>query len=240
MRGVPLNPVTCKCCGSEYGAPKDQRCRLCRMLATNPRHKYFWTPKEDQRLRDLYSSAGSKRELTAAIDQAVRETGKPRHIVRLRAQTLGITSDPRRMWRKEEVEQLRELAGQIGIKAIARRLRRSHHSVAAKLERLSISWRLTEGYTHQDLCNCLGVSVKSVHRWIDRGMLAPDPLLNDRIPESQVHALLFKHPAEYSLRRVDEIWFKDLVFGTEALRAQPGRVLIDAPRNSSSLLQRHA
>ena len=104
---------------------------------------------------------------------------------------------------------LGELAGTLTKSAIARKLGRSYWSVKAQCSRLSIQSRLTSGYSRIDIQYLLGVGGRSTARWIKRGWLK---LQNDRITEASVIKFLREHPEEYRLSRVDETWFKGLLF----------------------------
>jgi hypothetical protein len=158
---------------------------------------------------------GGKAELTAGLDQLQRRTGWPRSALKLEAKRLGITSsDHRRGWTREEVEYLREEIGTSTPTKIARRLGRSVESVIAKAERMRLSRRAQDGYNVADLALAFGVHHRVVQRWMDRGLLGRVMRnCGKRVAEDGVMRFLTRHIHEYDLRRVDQVWFKSMVFG---------------------------
>lgn len=135
-----------------------------------------------------------------------------------RAALLGLAAK-RRKWTVEEVEFLSEAAGSIGKAAMARRLNRSYASVKAELSRLQLSSRVTAGYSQGDVAYLLGAGPRTVHKWVRLGWLS---LQQGRISEASLTKFLRRHPEEYQLSRVDEAWFKGMLFpgfGRQATKA---------------------
>jgi hypothetical protein len=64
-------------------------------------------------------------------------------------------------------------------------------------------------YSQQDIEQLLGVGRRRVCQWIKNGWLQ---LLNGRVTEKSVAKFLRLHPEEYQLSRVDEAWFKGMLF----------------------------
>lgn len=177
------------------------------------KRKYHFTPELLEELFRAY--CGNKRELSAALDVLQRKTHWPRWAFKLEARRRGwITADHRRPWTREEIERLREMLGTRPVKAIARALGRSPESVEAKAEKLRLSRRVREGYTIEDLAQCFGTYRAKVRHWIERGLLGR-PVRNGiavRVHERSVLRFIREHAAEYDLRRVDQTWFKGMVF----------------------------
>lgn len=209
MKGIPNNPVVCIECGDPHGYPKDHLCARCRMKKRFPKRRFPWTPTLDEMLRSGYQRAKTHRQKSVAIDNVMRASNFPRSIVKVHAQELGLTHDTRHPWSAADREQLRELAGRLSTRGIAKRLHRAHAAVRAQLESLHISYRITTGYTREDLQQLLGVSWRQVNLWIQNDWLRP---LGDRIPEKYVEKFLRLHADQYDLRRVDQAWFKGLIF----------------------------
>jgi hypothetical protein len=210
MRGMPNNPVTCEKCGGPDGFPNVRRCRRC--MPPTARKKYFWTPDLNERLRRIYAEHAHSRE---ALGEGITALAKlmrcPRYIVSNRAGELRIRTSRGKTWTKEEVEFLRKSAGVRSIEFMMKTLKRGQVALLSKLWELRLSWRVTEGYSRQDLTAVFCVSFYTVGKWIDRGWLRPLPS-TDRIPEEQVLRFIKNHPEEYSLKRVDEAWFKGMIF----------------------------
>lgn len=209
MQGVPDHPVSCVQCGSERGCAKDRLCHGCRVASVaRRRRRHVWTTILDQQLRRTYQLAHSRAVLVTGISSLQRLTQFPRSVIVSRAAALGLNR-PGRRWSQEETLRLREIAGSRSISEIASEFGRSYYSVKGALARLHVAGRVTEGYSRQDLEQLLGVSSRQVRRWIAQRWIKP---VNDRIPESEVGRFLRRHPEQYQLNRVDEAWFKGLMF----------------------------
>ncbi len=182
-----------------------------------PPLKYPWNASQDAILRAAYAVGTDRRRLKAALTDAQRRIGYPRHMLRLRAQRLGLSNDTRRPWTPAEIALLEEKRGEWSVKRLARHLGRAVSTVAAQMERHQFSRRVIGGYSIQDVAHLLGVSPETVMRWEANGLLRR---MDGRITERSVQQLVFKHPELYSLRRVDEKLFKGLVFAdAEVFRA---------------------
>lgn len=219
MRGVPTVERSCSRCPS-MRAGKDDLCNVCRLKSlTVVAPMYPFTAEQDAILRSAWASASNKRELSKAIGDATRRIGYPRHILRIRAGKLGLTNDTRRPWTRDELAKLRDLAGEYSVKVIARRLGRAWTSVQAQMDRLKISRELMRGYRKADFQRLVGVSPPTLDRWISAGLL---PLNKEgRIEEDVVKKFLKRHPELYSLKRVDELWFKSVVFVSAPVFSAP-------------------
>lgn len=210
MRGVPTRPVRCNGCESNRGCSKDSLCHSCRILARpNPNKKYDWTPELEGILRRAYHSARTRKELTASLTHMQRMTGFSRGSLLTKAGSLNLSFGSKRAWTSAEREFLRDNAGSITATAISRHLGRTHYSVKAQASCQQLSLRFQEGYTQDDLRELLGVGIKRIRVWIQKGWVKVN---NGRIVESSVVRFLRQHPEEYVLRRVDEAWFKGLIF----------------------------
>jgi hypothetical protein len=209
MRGIPNNPVECEGCGELRGSPRDRLCHSCRIQARpNPNKRFSWTPELDQELQLAYKEAHTRRELSGNLDRFQKRSGFTRIVMLARAAQLGISAK-RKRWTPEEIEVLGEAAGSLSKAAIARRLKRSYWAVKAECSRLQISSRLSKGYSRADIECLLGVGPRSVRRWIALGWLR---VQDGRVTEPSVIKFLREHPEEYRLSRVDEPWFKGLLF----------------------------
>lgn len=171
--------------------------------------RFYWTDELDSRLRQAYQRAHTRAELTTNLDLLQRSCGFTRVVILNRAVSLGLVFGQRRPWTADDIDVIRECAGKTGPSALAKKLNRTHASVTAKLKQLALSAKITEGYTQEDLRLLLGVSSRSVKNWIAWGWLR---LVAGRIPESSVAKFLRQHPDQYQLSRVEEAWFKGLVF----------------------------
>ncbi|HEV2992501.1 MAG TPA: hypothetical protein VG759_28970 [Candidatus Angelobacter sp.] len=215
MRGIPNNPVVCTVCGELKGSPKDQRCHACRIQTRpNPNKRFHWTPELDQELQLAYRDAHSRNELTENLNRFQKRTGFTRIVVLARATQLGMSAK-RRRWSRQEIEVLNQAAGTLSKAAIARKLKRSYWSVKAECTRLQLSARLSDGYSRRDVECLLGVGHRSIRKWITMGWLR---VQQGRVTEASIIKFLREHPEEYRLSRVDEAWFKGLLFPAFGLK----------------------
>jgi hypothetical protein len=204
---MPNNPVTCSVCGSEWGFPKDRLCRVCR---PKKRRKYLWTPSLDAELRRIYAdNARHRPELGSAIHAFSVRIGWPVLAVTQRAIALKITTYQKYPWTRHQDALLCSLAGE-SIRLICKKLHRSETSIRNRMSRLRISGKYLEGYSQDDLIYLFGVGQQMVRRWMDKGWLRRSD--EGRIPEQCVRRFLRSHAEEYDLKRVDQAWFKGMIF----------------------------
>jgi hypothetical protein len=176
---------------------------------SNPRQRFVWTTEFDALLASAYRRAQNREELSRSLTAIQLRTGFTRVVILARAVSLRLSFSRRRPWTMEETAFLESWAGCYSLASIARKLKRTCASVRAKVKQLEISARITEGYSQADLAELMGASPTSIRRWCRIGWL---PLVNGRVPEGAVARFLRLHPHEYQLSRVDEAWFKGLVF----------------------------
>src|SRR5262249_48602634 len=174
-----------------------------------PRKKYFWTLDIEVMLRRAYMNAKTRTDLTRALDHVQRISGFTRFVVMAHAKELGLSFCEPRPWSPEEIDFLQEHAGAMSKRAIAAKLGRTHYSVKGMASRLDLRLRVLDGYSRQDLCELLGTGIKQVCRWIENGWIKVE---NGRITEKSVTLFLRRHPEQYRLSRVDDAWYKGLLF----------------------------
>jgi hypothetical protein len=190
---------------------------------------YVWTPELDESLKRIYAEYSPRRvELSHALRAFRTRQGWPQSVVTDRAQKLRLTRFFKYRWTKEEDALLRSMLGARSVAYIAKKLGRSWKCVAARIYELKMSSRQTDGYSRSDLCQVFGVSLKTVNRWIGNGWMKQEPD-SYRFSEGAVLKFLRGHSEEYDLKRVDQPWFKGMLFASFGLsrRAADG-----ASRNS--------
>jgi len=197
-------------CACGQAAGKDGRCGGCRLAGfAAGRRKYEWTAALLMKLREVYSSDGM------SLKRLEAETGIPRRELAQRARREGFTHVKAPRWTAEEDEYLRESIGRISVRQAAKRLGRTPMAVEHRAYRLEMSIRIDkEGYNVQDLRTVFGVGHDRVARWMERGLLGPVHRNGScRVAERNVMKFLRQHTHEYDLRRVDQVWYKAMVFG---------------------------
>lgn len=228
-RGIASNPQPCRICGGPGG-----RDLYCNRHRPSVRQKYFWTPEKDELIRQVYRGPLDRRHLSAALKRAAATLGYPRHIVRARAMRLGLTHDTRHRWTEKEIRFLRDHAGERNVKALARSLGHGWIKVQAMMGRMDISARVRDGYTQQDIAKVLGVDEYTVRKWERWGWLTRSEPLSGRFRECEIENFVRRHPEEYDLRKVDQAWFKGLLFPlASCFRPQPARAECAADRQEA-------
>jgi len=177
-------------------------------MVARQRRRHTWTTEFDQVLRRTYQTTHSRAALIEGITAIQRLTRFPRSVIVSRAAALGVTT-PGRRWSAQEISKLREILGSRSLSTIAGQLSRSYYSVKGAVARLQVSARISEGYSRHDIERLLGVSSRQVRRWIALKWIK---LVDERVPESELARFLRRHPEQYQLNRVDEAWFKGLLF----------------------------
>jgi len=212
MRGIPNHPVTCTRCGKGNGCPKDHLCHRCRLTGRpNPNKRFCWSIDVDDALRRVYRNARNRSELTRNLNQFQRASGFTRVVILSRAAMLGLSACIRRPWTGAEVETLQERLGELSKSEIARHLGRSYYSVKARIASMRLSSRISDGYSQQDVQQLFGVGANRVRLWITRGWLQ---MYKGRVTEKSLERFLRQHSEEYQLSRVDETWFKGMLFSS--------------------------
>jgi len=154
-------------------------------------------------------NARTRTDLTGALDHVERISGFTRFVIMAHAKELGLSFCEPRPWSREEIDFLQEHVGSMSKRAIAAKLGRTHYSVKGMASRLDIRLRVLDGYSRQDLCELLGMGIKTVCRWIDNGWIKVE---DGRITEKSITIFLRRHPEQYRLSRVDDAWYKGLLF----------------------------
>jgi hypothetical protein len=177
------------------------------------RRLYFFTDALRDELRSAY--VGDMKHLSSALDKLQALTKWPRHAFTSEARKLGLElRTEARRWTAEEDEYLREHLGQQSPWAIGRHLGRTQMAVQSRAAKLRLSGQVSTGYCISDLAEVFGVRRARVGGWVSRGLLGrPVRWQGTRVAESAVLRFVHRYPHEYDLRRVDELWFKSIVFG---------------------------
>lgn len=202
----PLCP--CGQPGGKSGFCQNCHCRNLGLAKANPN----WKAEHDAMVRQCYA-VKRRTELVKAISAMAARTGFNRSLIYARARRMGLTFIQKRKWTNEEVSYLSEHAGSVSVRKLAARLGRSMDSVLIQLARMGCSGRVVDGYTGEDIALLLGVGWATVKTWERRGLLKRHG--NGRFSDEAVVRFVRRNPHEYDLRRVDQTWFKGLIFGNQ-------------------------
>jgi len=176
------------------------------------RKKYFFDEASDRLVRGCYDSRSE------TIDQLSQRLGFPRWAIKRRAQILGVARTKEKPWSEKEVAYLEANLHRLSLAVLARKLGRSITGVALKAKRLDIR-KSDEGYTARSLAQAFGVDDHKVVRWVELGLIRATRRNSGRphdmyfIPEREVKRFVSSYPTEFDLRRVDPVWFIDLLAG---------------------------
>ena len=153
-------------------------------------------------------------------EQIARSLGMPRWMVNRRAAALGLSRVKDRPWSREDEEYLEAQLHRASLTAIARKLRRTPTAVKLKAKRLGLR-KHGEGYTATSLAQALGVDPHWVLTRIRDGRLRATHRRTERteaqhgdswlLTEEAVVAFIKRNPYDLDLRKVDQLWFLDLV-----------------------------
>jgi hypothetical protein len=174
--------------------------------------KYFFDESSDRLISEHYDSS------TATIDLLSRRLGLPRWVIRRRAQTLGLARTKEKPWSEKEVAYLEANLHTLSLAVMAKRLRRSITAVSLKAKRLGIK-KSDEGYTARSLAQAFGVDDHKVVRWVELGVLKASRRNSQRpndmyfISDQEVKRFVCTYPTEFDLRKVEQVWFIDLLAG---------------------------
>jgi hypothetical protein len=204
------NLVACATCPTVPTKLVGGLCPSCRMKAIRGPAKYQWTTDMDDQIRQVYRRSANRLELTTEITKLCTAFRVPRTALFNRARTLDMNSfHPFKPWPDDEKVALRKLVGILSVKAIAKRMGRSPHSIKSQLFQMDLTAQLANCYSVRQLQNLLGVPNRSIQMWLTTKALRMDK--EDRITEASVRKFVKNFMYEYSFRRVDEPWLKSLL-----------------------------
>lgn len=158
----------------------------------------------DAALREIYTSA-TRAQFTLRVRRLVVDSGVSRAMLHHRAMKLGLRFTAKRHWTRYEDEYLRDFAGQMSLRELAKVLGRSKNSISCRLGRLALSAKFRNGYSIEELSECLGAADTTVRQWLKRKWLFRR---DGRIPPQAVNRFIAGHLDEICFRRADEQWLK--------------------------------
>jgi hypothetical protein len=163
---------------------------------------------------------------TERLDELQRRLCVPRYVVKRWARELGVTCGPGRShWKPEEVEYLKRRFHKDRAEDIAKHLGCTVEHVRNKAYQLGLCQRHDESYTLAGVCEGLGCYHAKAKRWCDEGWLKGTRRTNhaDNDPwtfsPKQIRDFIIAHPEEIDLRRVEKLWFIDILAGGEGIGA---------------------
>jgi hypothetical protein len=192
-----------------------------------PKRKWYWTEAIDAFLRHMYDSTvpGRSQEIAHRLNV-------PRWVVNRRAAALGLSRPKDRPWSRQDEAYLEANLHRVSVRTLARRLGRSPTAVKLKAKRLGLR-KYDEGYTASSLAEALGVDPHWVLARIRSGRLRASHRHTERTPQQggdswlitdeAVVDFLRERPYDIDLRKVDSLWFMDLIAPHLQRSASEGR-----------------
>jgi hypothetical protein len=112
--------------------------------------------------------------------------------------------------------------GQDASPADATRGGRSACSVKDQPRRLELPTRFSEGYNTSHLVDVFGLPRARIKSWARRGLLGKGREIHGAVgiwfTEEAVMRFLRSHSSEYDLSKVDQVWYKAMLFGRHGVR----------------------
>jgi hypothetical protein len=187
------------------------------------RRKYIFSDQADQLIREAYLSPRDGKG-TSSILLLAKRLGMPHWALKKRARELGLARTKELSWSEPELAILSRYAWmsdeRIRLKLKAAGYKRTVTGIHLKLKRMRFKH---DGsfYSANSLAQALGIDPHAVTRWIKSGHLkaklrgtARGPLQNGDtyvIQEKDIRRFILEHPTDIDLRKVDQLWFLDLI-----------------------------
>ena len=187
------------------------------------RRKYIFTDQIDLLIREIYLSHRDART-RPSIPLLAKKVGMPHWALKRRARELGLARTKELPWSEAELGILARYAWmsdeRIRLKLKAAGYARTVTAIHLKLKRMRFKH---DGsfYSANSLAQALGIDSHAVTRWIKSGHLKAKPRGTARseqqngdiylIQEKDVRRFILEHPTDIDLRKVDQLWFLDLI-----------------------------
>jgi len=187
------------------------------------RRKYVFNDQIDQFIREIYLNHRASKT-RPGIRLLAKKVGMPHWALKKRARELGLARTKELPWSERELEILARYAWmsdeRIRLKLKAAGYARTVTAIRLKLKRMRFKH---DGsfYSANGLAQALGIDSHAVARWIKSGHLKAKHRGTARteqqngdiylIQERDVRRFILEHPTEIDLRKVDQLWFLDVL-----------------------------
>jgi len=194
-----------------------------RLMNIQGRRKYVFTDQIDQIIREIYLTHRDAKA-RPGIRLLAKRVGMPHWALKKRARELGLARTKELPWSEAELKILARYAWmsdeRIRLKLKAAGCGRTVTGIHLKLKRMRFKH---DGsfYSANGLAQALGIDSHAVTRWIKSGHLKARLRGTARteqqngdiylIHEKNVRRFILEHPTDIDLRKVDQLWFLDLI-----------------------------
>jgi hypothetical protein len=212
-------------CNAEISLKYARYCDPCRSKARRRKKIYIPNDLIDQQLRTIYrETPDKKRNAGQSVKKLAARFKWTVSAMRQRARALGLARTKDIPWSNAEIRILEQFAwmseGRIQIKLKAAGFSRTKTAIHVKLSRTAARQN-TPYFTMNALAMCFGVDGHVITRWVRLGYLKYKLKGSERhegnggdmqmIHENDVRKFIFARPLEFDIRKVDQLWFLDLV-----------------------------
>ena len=221
MEASPIKKI-----GGAGPPPVHQRCgETCawNRAKAQGRRKYVFTDQIDQLIREIYLSHPDAKT-RPGIRLLAKKVDMPHWALKKRARELGLARTKEKPWSEAELEILVRYAWmsdeRIRLKLKAAGYPRTVTGIHLKLKRMRFKHD-PSFYSANGLAQALGIDSHAVTRWIKCGHLKAQLRGTARgeqqngdiylIREKDVRRFILEHPTDIDLRKVDQLWFLDLI-----------------------------
>jgi hypothetical protein len=216
----------CRVCGETVDLPLALYCPPCRSKRKRKLRKWVATEYIDRKIRQIYIERHHLRTGVAIpnLTEFAQQIGWPKWAVIRRARELGCARVKETPWSAAELQILEQFAWMcdesIRMRLKAAGFNRSATAVHLKIKRLGVK-RQGDWYSGNSLAQCFGVDNHVPGRWIRAGYLKATMRGSERterqggdiylIREKAVRDFVLAHPMEFDLRKVDQLWFLNMI-----------------------------
>lgn len=212
----------CKICGAQ---------RRSAGLRATKKYKYHWTPAMDDQIRQAYQLHVTNRRSVSIKGTLCKRFGVPPWAIQQRAAKLGLCRAKEKPWTEPELHLLERHAWKVETRieqifrsagfarsAVAIRVKLRRHFVGGKVQHYPF-------YSANRLSQLIGLDRHVINAWINGGLLkarrqgtahAGTPRDFWMIYPEDVRQFLTANPMAFDLRKVDQLWFMDLLTNRNA------------------------
>ena len=187
------------------------------------RRKYTFTDQIDQLIREVYLRRPDSKT-RPGIRVLAKRVGIPHWALKKRARELGLARTKELPWSEPELEILARFAWmcdeRLRLKLKTAGYARTATAIHLKLKRMAFK-NGAGFYSANSLAQALGIDPHAVTRWINAGRLKATLRGTARgerqngdiylIREKDIRRFVLEHPCDIDLRKVDQLWFLDML-----------------------------
>ena len=213
---------SCETCPTRIYLKYGKYCDPCRAQARRKR-KYIFSDQIDQLIREVYLT-NPDTKTRPGIRPLAKKLGMPHWALKKRARELGLARTKEQPWSEPELEVLARYAWmsdeRIRLKLKAAGYARTVTGIHLKLKRMRFKEDVSF-YSANGLAQAMGIDSHTVARWIRAGHLKAKYRGTERteqqggdiylIHEKDIRRFILEHPTDIDLRKVDQLWFLDVI-----------------------------